>query len=396
MAVLQNLSKTELVLTVRYSGEHTTHADHFFCQDVNLWRDVFTAEQLNSMQGAKVGEQRDLVHDEILIPYDSRKRFFISARQWQPPIDIFCDLKPRVGRWYPQGYVRGVATIFPQSTAPMRCISCDERSIEIDINHPLAGKVVSISALIKAITTSEKERGGRCNDWIEEVGKNGPGMQLLNPTTPVDFGDTGWSDRMDEADDSLFYSIPRLVNHIDTVACGHLSEVSSSIVDANMTILDLMASVNSHLPNGCYATGLGMNGNEMEKNNQLKDWVVHNLNTVPSLPFPDESFDAIVCNLSVEYLLYPQKIVQECARVLKNDGSILLSFSNRWFPEKVTTLWKNLHEYERVGYVMDLLLRSFSQIESVSFRNWPRPYDDPHYLTLQISDPLYAIMARKR
>ena len=55
-----------------------------------------------------------------------------------------------------------------------------------------------------------------------------------------------------------------------------------------------------------------------------------------------------------------------------------------------------LGEFERVGYVMQYVAEEFTDIRIFSYRNWPRPDDDPHFLELQISDPMYAIVARKK
>jgi ubiquinone/menaquinone biosynthesis C-methylase UbiE len=43
-----------------------------------------------------------------------------------------------------------------------------------------------------------------------------------------------------------------------------------------------------------------MNGEELSRNSQLTDWVVKDLNADPSLPFPDNTFDAITNTVSVD------------------------------------------------------------------------------------------------
>ncbi|HKJ64826.1 MAG TPA: methyltransferase type 11, partial [Desulfopila sp.] len=96
-----------------------------------------------------------------------------------------------------------------------------------------------------------------------------------------------------------------------------------------------------------------------------------------------------------EYLLHPRRIMRQCARVLKQDGVMVLSFSNRWFPGKVTMLWQKLHEYERIGFVVACLQGAFNSVRTISYRNWPRSTDDPHYSKLQTSDPLYIVTAKK-
>lgn len=201
--------------------------------------------------------------------------------------------------------------------------------------------------------------------------------------------------RVSNEDDGYFYSTPRMVNHIDSQARSHLLAYTSSLISPEMKVLDLMSSMQSHLPQGPSVTGLGMNHQEMAANPVLSDYLVHNVNTTPQLPFEDNNFDAICCHLSFEYLLNPQKIIAECRRVLKKGGPLIISFSNRWFPEKVTRLWQQLHEFERLGYVMETIHQHFSNLQTISFRNWPRPTDDPHFSSLETSDPLFIVIAQK-
>ena len=46
-----------------------------------------------------------------------------------------------------------------------------------------------------------------------------------------------------------------------------------------------------------------MNTAELAANPQASATVVHDLNADPRLPFADESFDAVVCCVSVDYLV---------------------------------------------------------------------------------------------
>jgi SAM-dependent methyltransferase len=78
----------------------------------------------------------------------------------------------------------------------------------------------------------------------------------------------------------------------------------------------------------------------------------------PRLPFPDGTFDAVLCNVSVEYLVRPFQVFAEVARVLKTGGLFVQTFSNRWFPPKVVKIWPELHEFERLGLVLEYFLRT--------------------------------------
>ena len=51
--------------------------------------------------------------------------------------------------------------------------------------------------------------------------------------------------------------------------------------------------------------GLGLNQVELKENPDLDEFVVHNLNTNPELPFEDDSFDAVIITVSAQYLTKP-------------------------------------------------------------------------------------------
>ena len=91
----------------------------------------------------------------------------------------------------------------------------------------------------------------------------------------------------DTSDDSLFYEIPRLVTHIDDNACMVLKGFYRSLLKDGDSVLDLMSSWVSHLPediNYSKVSAQGMNRVELEANPQLTDFIVQNLNTNQVLP----------------------------------------------------------------------------------------------------------------
>ena len=103
--------------------------------------------------------------------------------------------------------------------------------------------------------------------------------------------------------DEMFYSMARLVTHIDEDACRALCDFYCSHMTPGMTVLDLMSSCVSHLPDDPKpkrVTGHGMNLLELQANPQLDDHFIQNLNKTPRLSFGDSSFDLCLIAVSVQ------------------------------------------------------------------------------------------------
>ena len=146
--------------------------------------------------------------------------------------------------------------------------------------------------------------------------------------------------RIDPSDDARFYTVARKVVHLEPGAIEALRSVYRDHFPADATVLDLMSSWRSHLPDGLgRVVGLGMNAEEMDANPQLDEWVIHDLNGDPRLPFPDASFAAVACAVSVQYLVRPVEVFTDVRRVLSPGGPFVVSFSNRCFPTKAVAAW---------------------------------------------------------
>jgi SAM-dependent methyltransferase len=179
-----------------------------------------------------------------------------------------------------------------------------------------------------------------------------------------------------------------------------VADLYRRFVKDGVHVLDLMSSWGSHLPKGVNpgrVSGLGMNRTELEHNPRLTDIQVHDLNAAPVLPYENESFDVAICSVSVEYLTQPLDVFADVGRVLKPGGTFVVTFSNRWFPPKVVRIWEQIHEFERVGLVMEYFLRSdaFNDLGTYSMRGLPRPRNDKYASELAQSDPVYAVWGTK-
>ena len=387
---------------LRWQSTEARHRELYCAPHVNMWRDIFPAEVEKEILGSSENDTHTFSFKPgVLVPEFSPSRVLdLSPAQLSAIHVAGHKLTPRVGRFYPSGLLQNVSGVFPQAVGPFRVIGLNDARIRVDLNHPLSLHDLELTIQIKSIRRSTVERGGRCNDWLQEVTHNGPGMQARFNDRKTVFEGRACYTRLDEDDDSRFYTAPRLVGHIDPQAGSILRGIYARFLHRDDRVLDLMSSVQSHLPDnhGIAATGLGLNKAELKKNPALNSYLVHDLNETVLLPFNNNTFDIVVCSLSIEYLTNPREIVNEISRVLVPGGRVLISFSNRWFPPKVTRLWLELHEFERLGLVLDYLLGNgrFSGLHTFSARNWPRPADDRHAGEIATCDPIFVVAGTKK
>ncbi|MDZ4843462.1 MAG: methyltransferase domain-containing protein [Hyphomicrobium aestuarii] len=151
-------------------------------------------------------------------------------------------------------------------------------------------------------------------------------------------------EKVDPANDDLFYAEPRLVRHIDDAAVAALTRLYAAMLPERGVILDVMSACVSHLPPDFTGrvVGHGMNADELAANPQLDDFFVQNLNREPALPLDNATFDAALCCVGVQYLTQPDRVFDELARVLRPGAPMIVSFSNRCFPTKAVTVWRAL------------------------------------------------------
>ncbi len=384
----------EIILRVSWKSNNCRHDDFFRCYPVNLWRDILPPRLEEKLLGRGEGDQFNVMLDAPPFPFQKSLVRSFSIDRWQTKNQTAAAL-PRLGRWYPQNYAAGRPGIFSGSVQPMRVIDITSKALTVDCNHPLAGRDIELGVTVGPITGKTKERGGRCFSWLDEATDHGPGMQGLLPNIRPDFSEEDGMRRTDEHIDTSFYQNPRLVGHIDHQSSLLLQEFLGNVLPHETELLDLMAGYKSHLPADFagMVTGLGLNDSEMRENPAIHTGIVHDINQNPMLPFGDESFGAVMCNMSFEYIIRPEIICREILRILQPGGLLVISVSDRWFPPKVTRLWERLHPFERLGYILDHLREDFVDLSTTSYVGWPRPDDDPY--PLPHSDPLFVTTARK-
>jgi SAM-dependent methyltransferase len=144
--------------------------------------------------------------------------------------------------------------------------------------------------------------------------------------------------RYDETPDEEFYRTPRLVTHIDNRAIAAVTQLYRECFPPGGTILDLMSSWVSHLPEEVRygrIVGLGMNEVELKKNPRLDEYVIQNLNRNSKLPFEEAEFDGVGICVSIDYLTDPVAVLHEVGRVLRVGSPVAITFSKDDLPTKV-------------------------------------------------------------
>ena len=207
---------------------------------------------------------------------------------------------------------------------------------------------------------------------------------MENPLPPAYFA------RIDETDDCLFYVEPRIVRHIDDNAIAAIRDFFDQALPRNAVILDLMSSAFSHLPEGFPAkrfVGLGLNAVELQANPVLDEYVLHDLNANPGLPFADGEFGVVVLTVSVQYLIKPLEIFREVHRILQPGGPFIVIFSNRMFPTKAVYIWRATSDVQHAE-LLQLYFRLAGGYEGITTLDCTPKVDG-------YTDPVYIVMAHK-
>ncbi len=401
MGTIHSKGSMSIEFTLKWKSSHASHTDCYFAKRINLWTDFFTQKAYDMLMGKRESDSIEfpLRTDEIVPPFEPENEFFIEQSQFDRRYFSSYTIEPQFGRFYPKGILRGIQNVFRDNIKPFRCIGITDTSIKVDFNHPISHHKIKVIASVRQVREELRKLGGECIDWMEII-TDGPGMQARYQGNPTDFISDDSFKRDDESDDLSFYSEPRLVTHVDDQAISTVREIYYNLLKDGMMVLDLMSSWRSHLPENLRfksVTGLGLNTEEMEDNPQLTRYKVHDLNKNYHLPFRDGEFDAVICSFSVDYMTQPFGVFEDVARILKQQGYFILTFSNRWFTPKVAKIWSELHEFERIGLVLEYFLRSgqYKDLETYSIRGLPRPMDDKYYPQIQFSDPIYAVWGAK-
>jgi SAM-dependent methyltransferase len=120
-----------------------------------------------------------------------------------------------------------------------------------------------------------------------------------------------------------------------------------------------------------------MNAAELAANQMADEQQVRDLNVDPTLPFEDETFAAVTCCVSVDYLTRPLDVFAEAARVLRPGGIFVCTFSNRCFPTKAILGWLRTDDSGRCRIVETYFDMTAGFEEPTTQRRNPGGFGDP-------------------
>jgi len=207
--------------------------------------------------------------------------------------------------------------------------------------------------------------------------------------------------RLDEKPDSKFYEDPRFVEHVDDNAVAIIKDYVSQIAiqpGRDTAVLDLCSSWTSHIDGNIAAkmtrvAGLGMNAKELDRNEALTDWIVQDLNENPQLSkYEDESFDVVLCQLSIDYLTKPLQVLKDVGRILKVGGKVHIIFSNRLFLSKAVGLWTGGDDIDHAFYVGSYLHFCEGGFEDIKAKDLSNRKGGKQRIT---GDPVFVVSATK-
>jgi SAM-dependent methyltransferase len=272
----------------------------------------------------------------------------------------------------------------------------DRRSFFLDLLF-VGGAAAAVPSSANAMSTDPKK------------GTSLPDLGEIESAVPKD-----WSDvenpfldsdaktmfgRLDASPDTVFYTDPRFVEHVDENAVEIMTNyISTQAISPNDCVLDLCSSWTSHVDPTMAKqmnrfAGLGMNSKELEGNTALSEWAVQDLNNNPKLPYEDNSFDVVLCQLSIDYLTKPLEVLREAGRVLKPQGKIHIMFSNRLFLSKAVGLWTGADDLDHAYYVGCYLHFCDGDYTKIASKDLSMRKGREKRIA---GDPMYVVVAEKR
>lgn len=91
---------------------------------------------------------------------------------------------------------------------------------------------------------------------------------------------------------------------------------------------------------------------QLRRNRRLDRFFIRDFNKEPNnWAEKDNTFDAVVCCVSVQYMQQPECVFAEIQRVLKPGGVCIITFSSRLFYSKAIQGWRDNSAFGRISLV---------------------------------------------
>ncbi|MBF0856778.1 methyltransferase domain-containing protein [Gluconobacter oxydans] len=167
--------------------------------------------------------------------------------------------------------------------------------------------------------------------------------------------------RANSEPDTIFYAQRVPDSLMDMGARTAVTALYQTALPVGGAVLDLMAGALSHYPEEATfqrVVGLGISKSALDSNPVLGERVVQDLNEVTTLPFEDDSFDAVTLCDGLAYLTQPLAVLTEVVRVLKPGAPLILTFSDQFHAVKAVAIWQALEPADRVRLASVLMSRA--------------------------------------
>lgn len=290
-----------------------------------------------------------------------------------------------------------------------------QKALGVAITAPTTA---SLASLLSLSLTLQQPRAAQATYIDPKTKINLPSVGEIEQAIPADWGkvdnpfiqtngngaDVKSSDfnRLNNADDAIFYKDPRFVEHVDENAVNTMQRYIQNDVLSKDTpdVLDLCSSWTSHIDPQTKeklrrVAGLGMNEEELKANSVLSDYSVLDLNSNPNvkLPYHDATFDVVLCQLSIDYLIHPLNVINEVGRVLKKGGKVVILFSNRLFLEKAVGIWTGADDIDHAYFVASYIYFSNGGFQPTSIQ--AKDLSTRNKKGFVVGDPMYVVTAVK-
>jgi FKBP-type peptidyl-prolyl cis-trans isomerase 2 len=143
----------DLQLQLEWRSDFGRHEEIRHFPNYNVWRDL---ELLPAgLQPQILGQPSDhsgsvrLAAGDWVSGHEARLVHRVRAKDFQRTFHGR-EVTPRRGRFHPQGMVANLPGVFPDSAAPLRIVAMDEEHLSCDLNHPLAGRELTLTCHIRS------------------------------------------------------------------------------------------------------------------------------------------------------------------------------------------------------------------------------------------------------